>query len=82
MALHCPGWILCIFCANAARETLVYSATINTIVKKYSGAIAENYSEISSEFVQLCAEKMLASLVEVDAGSAAEEIIRGYIFRS
>ena len=33
MALHCPGWILCIFCANAARETLVHSAPINTIVK-------------------------------------------------
>ena len=81
MALHCPGWILCIFCANAARETLITSAPINTIVKKYSGSIAENYSEISSDFIQVCAEKMLASLVEVDAGSAAEEIIRGYIYQ-
>ena len=32
-------------------------------------------------FIQTCAEKMLASLVEVDAGSAAEEIIRGYIHK-
>ena len=77
MALHCPGWILCIFCANTARETLLYSAPINTIVKKYSTAIEEHYSEISNDFIQVCAEKMLASLVEVDAGSAAEEIIRG-----
>ena len=81
MALHCPGWILCIFCANAARETLLYSAPINTIVKKYSVAIDEHYSEISPDFIQVCAEKMLASLVEVDAGSAAEEIIRGYIHK-
>ena len=81
MALHCQGWILCIFCANAARETLLYSAPINTIVKKYSVAIDEHYSEISPDFIQVCAEKMLASLVEVDAGSAAEEIIRGYIHK-
>ena len=81
MALHCPGWILCIFCANTARETLLYSAPINTIVKKYSVAIDEHYSEISPDFIQVCAEKMLASLVEVDAGSAAEEIIRGYIHK-
>ena len=81
MALHCPGWILCIFCANTARETLLYSAPINTIVKKYSAAIDEHYSEISPDFIQVCAEKMLASLVEVDAGSAAEEIIRGYIHK-
>ena len=81
MALHCPGWILCIFCANTARETLISSAPINTIVKKYSKAIDEHYSEISPDFIQVCAEKMLASLVEVDAGSAAEEIIRGYIHK-
>ena len=81
MALHCPGWILCIFCANSARETLLYSAPINTIVKKYSATIDEHYSEISPDFIQGCAEKMLASLVEVDAGSAAEEIIRGYIHK-
>jgi hypothetical protein len=81
MSLHCPGWILCIFCANAARETLIHSAPINTIVKKYCGAIEENYSDVSPDFIQLCAEKMLASLVEVDAGSAAEEIITGYIYQ-
>jgi hypothetical protein len=81
MALHCPGWILGIFCANAARETLTSSAPINTIAKKYTGAIAENYSDISADFIQVCAEKMLASLVEVDAGSAAEDIIRGYIYQ-
>ena len=81
MSLHCPGWILCIFCANTARETLLYSAPINTIVKKYTAAIDGHYSEISPDFIQVCAEKMLASLVEVDAGSAAEEIIRGYIHK-
>ena len=81
MALHCPGWILGIFCANAARETLLFSAPINTIVKKYSTAIDEHYAEVSPDFIQTCAEKMLASLVEVDAGSAAEEIIRGYIHK-
>ena len=81
MALHCPGWILCIFCANTARETLVSPAPINTIAKKYSKAIGEHYTGISPEFIQVCAEKMLASLVEVDAGSAAEEIIRGYIHK-
>ena len=81
MALHCPGWILGIFCANAARETLLYSAPINTIAKKYSVAIGEHYLDVSPDFIQVCAEKMLASLVEVDAGSAAEEIIRGYIHK-
>ena len=81
MALHCPGWILGVFCANTARETLLYSAPINTIVKKYSTAIHEHYAEVSSYYIQTCAEKMLASLVEVDAGSAAEEIIRGYIHK-
>ena len=81
MALHCPGWILGIFCANAARETLLYSAPINTIAKKYSVAIDEHYLDVSPDFIQVCAEKMLASLVEVDAGSAAEEIIRGYIHK-
>ena len=81
MSSHCPGWILCIFCANTARETLLYSAPINTIVKKYTVAINERYSKVSPDLIQVCAENMLTSLVEVDAGSAAEDIIRGYIHK-
>ena len=81
MSLHCPSWILCVFCANTARETLLYSAPINTIVKKYTAAIDKRYSKVSPDFIQVCAENMLTSLVEIDAGSAAEEIIRGYIYK-
>ena len=81
MALHCPGWILCIFCANAARETLFYSAPLNVIIKKYSDEIGVHYNDISPEFLQQCSEKILGSLVEVEAGESAEEVIRGYVYQ-
>ena len=81
MALHCPGWILCIFCANAARETIVSSAPLNVISKKYSDEIAIHYDQISPEFIQTCSEKILGSLVEVEAGESAEEVIRGYLYQ-
>tara|TARA_A100001015_G_scaffold251724_1_gene290887 strand:+ start:420 stop:908 length:489 start_codon:yes stop_codon:yes gene_type:complete len=81
MTLHCPGWILCIFCANAARESLFYSAPLNVIIKKYTDEIAVHYNEISAEFLQQCSEKILGSLVEVEAGESAEEVIRGYLYQ-
>ena len=81
MSNYCPGWILCIFCANAAREVLYNSTPINLISKKYSVEIATHYNEVSPDFIQLCAEKILASLVEVEAGANAEEVVRGYVYQ-
>jgi benzoyl-CoA reductase/2-hydroxyglutaryl-CoA dehydratase subunit BcrC/BadD/HgdB len=80
MALHCSGWILCVFCANAARETIFFNSPINLTTKKYSDKIAEHYHEISPDFIQACAEKVLSSLVEVEGGSSAEEVVRGYLY--
>ena len=65
MSNYCPGWILCIFSANAAREVLFNSTPINLISKKYSVKIATHYNEVSPDFIQSCTEKILASLIEV-----------------
>ena len=81
MSNYCPEWIYSISCALTAKEFLSSENSLNSIARKFSVGLSENYSEIKFEEISECAEHILQFLSEIEANEKAVDYIDDYVYR-
>ncbi len=81
MTNFCPEWIFGVCCAITAKDFLSSENSINSISRKFSKGLSEEYSEIKFQEITDCAESILQFLNEIEAGEEAVEYLNNYIYK-
>lgn len=81
MSNFCPEWIYGCSCAYTAHGFLSSENSLNSIARKFSKGLSENYNEIKFEEISETAEGMLQFLSEIEVGDEAVDYLNHYIYK-
>ena len=77
---HCPDWIFDVAACAVAREFLGSPFSLDSVAQKFQKGMAEHYAVIDLNHFTVCAEQVLSTLNDAEAGEDATMIIEGFCY--
>ena len=80
MSNYCPEWILGVAIGVIVGDALTGSTSIFANAQKYSDGLSKHYEEVSKDFLNDCANDILAELNDIGIDEFTPRFIKSFVF--
>ena len=80
MSNYCPEWILGVAVGVTVGDALTGSTAILANAQKYSDGLSKHYEEVSKDFLNDCANDILAELNDIGIDEFTPRFVKSFVF--